>query len=336
MRRLVLSFLIGWVILGGEAGAQFGRAGGVGPGSTPQGDYLRGLGVAAAGFGNLYAGAGMYNLSTAQAESISADTAMRVDSYLAMVFRAGRDNWQLLNRQNQEKAKRLYDAIRKRIIEHPEELDVMTGNALNAVLDQLNDPQIQPSSFRSIKVVIPTEMVRKIPFKLDEKGVIFSRERLTPRGKKNWPVAFQDDKFNKERLAFERTVDSVLELMIEGKMTVAAIEDYKYAVEALSTKLDREYGPTSRDRRYNEAKTRMAELERTTELLKTFKMQRVLAELEKYGGTTVDDLRQFMQRHNLRFAMADSSEERTLYPDLYARLAEVRDVVKVPERVRDR
>jgi hypothetical protein len=336
MRRLVLSILIGWVLLGAEARSQFGgRSQGLGPGSTPQGDYLRGLGVAASGFGNLYAGAGMYNMHTAQAESIQADTAMRVDSYLAMVFRAGRDNWQLIDRLAQEKLKKNFDAIKKRIREHPEELDVMTGNALNAVLEQLNDPQIQPSSFRSVRVVIPIEMVRKIPFKLDEKGVIFSRERLTPKGKKKWPVAFQDDKYDKERLAFERAVDSALELMIEGKMTEAAIESYKSAVDALSNKLDREYGP-SRDRRYNEAKTRLAQLDRTTEILKTYKMQRVLADIDKYGGTTVDDLRQFMQRHNLKFAMADSDEERNLFPDLYARLAEVRDVVKIPNRERDR
>jgi hypothetical protein len=336
MRGVVLSFLIGWVLLGAEARSQFsGRMPIVGPGSTPQGDYLRGLGIAASGFGNLYAGAGMYNLDTARAESIQADTAIRVDSYLSMVFRAGRDNWQLIDRQTQEKLKRNYDAIKKRIRDTPEEVDVMTGNALNSVLEEINNPQIQPSSFRSIKVMVPIEMVRKIPFKLDEKGVIFSRERLTPKGKKQWPVAFQDDKYNKERLAFEHAVDAALELMIEGKMTEAAIDNYKFAVESLSNKLDREYG-VSRDRRYNEAKTRLAELARTSEILKTFKMQRILADIEKYGGTTVDDLRLFMQKFNLRFAMADSPEERKLFPELYARMVEVRDVVKVPTRERDR
>src|SRR5438270_834920 len=105
----------------------------------------------------------------------------------------------------------------------------MTGNALNSLLEQLNDPLIHPSSYRSIRVAMPVERVRRIPFK-------------------------------------------------------------------------------------------------------TYKMQRVLADLDRYAGTTLDDLRVFMQAHNLRFATADTDEERRIYPELYADLSKMRDLVKVRDK----
>src|SRR5262249_43787823 len=73
------SFLVGLVALlslAGSARAQLPAF--LGPGSTPVGDYLRGVGVAAAGMG-------VYNYTTAMAESINADTAIRVNEYISAV-----------------------------------------------------------------------------------------------------------------------------------------------------------------------------------------------------------------------------------------------------------
>ena len=47
-------------------------------GSTPQGDYLRGVGIAGWGMG-------LYNLNTAQANSINLDTSIRWNEYVAAV-----------------------------------------------------------------------------------------------------------------------------------------------------------------------------------------------------------------------------------------------------------
>jgi hypothetical protein len=68
-------------------------------------------------------------------------------------------------------------------------------------------------------------------------------------------------------------------------------------------------------------------MEKATNLLKTLKIQPVMAELDRYAGTTVNDLRLFMRAHNLRFAAADSADERRLFPELYAALIQVRDIV---------
>ena len=70
-RALILTLAL-LVLTGPSALAQFNF---VGPGSTAEGDYLRGVGVAAFGMG-------VYNQQTAVANSINADTAMRVNEYI--------------------------------------------------------------------------------------------------------------------------------------------------------------------------------------------------------------------------------------------------------------
>lgn len=314
MSRFWLSLPLA-LIWGPLAAAQY-----IGAGSTPQGDYLRGLGIAAAGLG-------VYNLDTAKAESINVDTAIRADMYLASVFREARENWMALDKEREARWKANYEKIRDRIRSNPEALDVFTGNALNAALEQLNDPKIQEASLRSVPVAIPREMLRRIPFKLDEKGLIFSLQRLKGKGRTSWPVAFQNPSYAPERRAFDRAIDRAMEQMIDGRILNEAIAAYEEAVNDLTKKLERDPDARPPDRRYTEAKTRLNEMAKATTLLKTTKIQPVMADLDRYTGRTVNDLREFMQAHNLRFAAAESDDERRLYVDLFAALDQVRLVV---------
>jgi hypothetical protein len=297
----------------------------VGGGSTPQGDYLRGIGIAAAGLGS-------YNRNTAIAESIHVDTAIRLDSYMNTVLRAGRDNWAKIDQQTQARFKANYDKILKRIQDNPERLDVYTGNALNAAMRELNNPSIQESSFRSAQVPIPREMLRRIPFKMDEKGLVFSIQRLTARGKGKWPVAFQQDDFEAERKAYDKAIDRAMGEMIDGKVNEATIKAYDDAVAGLSKKLQARFGMKT-DLLYTDAKLRVTEMERASRLIRTTKMQPVMAELDRYTGETVNDLRLFMLAHNLLFAAVDSADERKMYTELYASVDMVRKIVaaRVPK-----
>ena len=56
-------------------------------------------------------------------------------------------------------------------------------------------------------------------------------------------------------------------------------------------------------------------------------IEQALGEIDKYSGTTVNDLRLFMQKYNLRFDAAKTPEERKLYPALYAALQQQREKV---------
>ena len=294
----------------------------IGGASTAPGDYLRGLGVAADGMG-------LYNLRTAQAEAIEADTAIKVDTYMSMVFRQARDNWVKLDKQRQDKAKANYRAILERIQKNPESFDVFTGNAINKAMDDLNNPVIQESAFRQAPVPIPREMLRLIPFKMDEKGLIFSIQRLTARGKGKWPVAFQQDAFEPERRAYDKAIDRAMGEMIDGKVYEQTITEYEDAVKALSTKLQTRFGLRTNDRLYTDANLRLQEIKKATNLIKTVKMQPVMADLDRYTGKTVNDLRLFMLAHNLRFAVAENADERRIYVDLFAAVYTVKRTVTV-------
>ena len=170
---------------------------------------------------------------------------------------------------------------------------------------------------------IPREMLRRIPFKMDEKGLVFSIQRLTARGKGKWPVAFQQDDFEAERKAYDKAIDQALGEMIDGKVNEETIKAYDDAVAALSKKLQARFGMKT-DLLYTDANRRVHEMEKASRLLKTLKMQPVMAELDRYTGQTVNDLRLFMLAHNLLFAAADSADERRMYTELYASIDTVR------------
>jgi hypothetical protein len=296
----------------------------VGPGSTPQGDYLRGVGVAAYGIG-------MGNLHDAQAGAINLDTNIRFNEYVAAVLKneneenaAHRDG--ILRKKREE-----YNQNRERIFRSPEAKDVDKGDALNAVLEKMNAGLIQESTHRSADVPLSVDEVRRIPFKLAEKGVrSFSMYRLTVKERGKWPIAFQDRQFDRERRIYELALDHALEQHVQGAAQLEAIDGLKSAVTLLSDRLDQVMAGNPADRRFIEAKASLRELDAIVEMLKTHKIQPALVDLDQYHGTTVNDLRVFMRNHGLQFADAQSKEERELFPRLYEMLKMHYEKVNAP------
>ncbi|MGP0066823.1 MAG: hypothetical protein ACLQGP_24940 [Isosphaeraceae bacterium] len=314
MSRRILGALLIPILLGTPARAQLITAG-----STPAGDYLRGVGIAAQGMGQ-------YNLLSAQANQINTQTVMTWNEYVWASTKVQAREYAARKAYEKSKHEEEYSAIQKRYLENPEDLDVMKGNALNAVLEQLNDPRISESSYRSAEVPLPADFIRRIPFKLGEKNETFSLSRLSLKGKAKVPPALQDPHFASYLRAYERVLDNAMEQAIDGKMTIPAIEAVKKSVDDLERRLNDVVLPSS-DRLYMEAKGKLDELKKVVELFKTHKVQQALGEIDKYPGTTVGDLRAFMQRHNLQFAPAETPDERTLYPELHAALSLQRDKV---------
>ena len=97
-----------------EARGQFIFAG---PGSTPQGDFLRGEGIA------LW-GAGQFNLNTAQANSINTDTWIRFNDYLYFSFKYDREQKAAHRLARLARDVKNHEAILKRIQENPNLLDL--------------------------------------------------------------------------------------------------------------------------------------------------------------------------------------------------------------------
>jgi hypothetical protein len=202
MSKRALAWLLALAWLPARVDAQPVYAG---PGSTPQGDYLRGVGVAAYGIG-------MGNLLDAQATALNVDTGIRLNEYIAAVLRNEAAENAQRRAAKSDRDRELYNKEQKRILASPEARDVDKGNALNAVLEQLNSGLIQESSHRYVNIPLSVEQVRRIPFKLAAKGInSFSMYRLTVKHKGQWPPAFQDRQFDRERRIYEVALDRVLD-----------------------------------------------------------------------------------------------------------------------------
>ncbi len=65
---------------------------------------------------------------------------------------------------------------------------------------------------------------------------------------------------------------------------------------------------------------RLKDLRGTARLFETQGVQLALGEIDKYSGTTVNDLKIFMRKYNLTFGRAENPDERQLYPELYEAL----------------
>jgi len=321
-----LAILLVLASLGTSALAQVITAG-----STPQGDYLRGVGIAAYGLGT-------YNLNTAQADQINANTFILLNEYIWNVVKnENRENW--LHRKQVLKARLEYrQKIQERIHDHPEALDVERGDALTAVLRDLLDPKVSDSASRYAQVPLDPDVIRRIPFKLDEKGETFSMDRLSLKTKKKWAVAFQDPQFTTLCQAYQRAVDNALDLAIESKMTQEAIDAVEKAVDHLEDKVRRTpyLLDPSNQRLGGEARLQLDNMRKTARLFKTHKIQLVFADIDKYSGTTVDELRLFMRKHNLTFAQADTPDERSLYPQLFTALVLQRDKSTLPGQAQEK
>jgi signal recognition particle subunit SEC65 len=318
-RRIPASLLI--VLLYGA----FAEAQWIPAGSTPQGDYLRGVGVAGWGMG-------LYNLNTAQANQINAQTSIMMNEYI----------WACYKNDIKEKAEhrkmilankaRAYKEIQDKLRNQPESTDVMSGAALNAQLKDLKDPRVSDSASRYVKVALDdgvpldASVIKRIHFQLGEKGNQFSMSRLSLKGKKKWAVAFEDPKFALYCRSYERAVDDALDLAIDGRMNDNALKAIQKAVDDLEFKVSQT--PELRDPRnqqlYSEAKEQLNRLQKSVRLFQTLPMQKIFAAIDTYSGTNVDELRVFMRTHGLTFAPAELAEEKALYPQLHAALLEQR------------
>ena len=312
-RRIVCASLV-LLLAGASAEAQVIFAG-----STPEGDYLRGVGVAAAGMG-------AYNEKTAVANQINAQTFIMLNEYIWGAYKQLMQENAEHRRAMLAKHAEAYRKIQERIRNNPDVIDEMKGDALNNQLRQLWDPKVHDSISRSFQVPIDPGLVRRIPFKLGEKGETFSMARLSLRSILKGAVAFQDPNLAPLCVDYQRTVENALDLAMENRMTDQTIKDIEDAFDRLEDKFMRT-GHVLDPRHqleFSEAKQQLDKMRRTPRLFQTASLQPIFKELDNYTGTTVDELKLFMRKHNLNFAPAETPDERDLYPRLYTALVEQR------------
>jgi hypothetical protein len=320
--RLALGTIALLALPGATASAQY--YGGYGDywgwggwGATPQGDIARGMGAYAQGVG-------IYNLNTAQANSINADTLMRWNSYIwASQNSLNREHYARMA-EKREQNKAVTDQIAARIRDNPNKSDIERGDALNAILEQLSDPRVHSSALRMAKVPIKNAWIKEIPFRYASEAITLSLHRLTSED--NLPVVLQADTYKEERQGIRKAMDAALEEDKERDLSPQTIKAVRDAIDKLHEKVQRNVAKDSKD--YIEAEHYLKALYGMSKMLESPAIDRVIAALEKWTGTaTVADLMAFMQMFNLRFGPATTARERALYESLYPLLDEQRDQI---------
>ncbi len=296
-----------------HAQGRFG--GGIGPGSTAPGDILRGEGIYLNGLGN-------QQLKSAMGRSIDNDTAIKWNEYVYQSIKE--HNRIAIEHLSREKERKLesYRDIRKRIRDNPTVVDLRQGDALNVVLEELSNPKISPSSFRSARVTLEGGSIQNIPFQYPRLAGVISMRQLAVRD--GWPLAMRSETFAREKKAYIKAVETVLEQDLEGKLMPESVKAVQAAVAALKARVD-ELIPKADRTFYLDSRNFVKGLEDASRLLETPVVGEVLGGLEKYSGTSVADLLEFMRRYNLRFSPANSPTENDLYARLYPLMRLQRD-----------
>jgi hypothetical protein len=272
----------------------------------------------ARGLGMLSMGRGVYNLRTAQARPINADTAMRWNSYVSQANRAMAVRYAAHQRAKMERTTKLQAEIQDRLRNHPEQRDITDGDALNVLLDVLLDPASADRSLQQIKTPLRSDVIRDIPFESASECMTVCLDRMTTDGQ--WPLALRVDAFRPEREGLRKAVSAALEEDKEGNLEPETVQAVQTAIDQLRIKFERLVPQSSPD--YIPALDTIKAMNGLTKMLYSPMMEKVLAELEDYQGTSLGDLLGFMQAFNLRFAPANSFRQRQIYGKLYPMLAE--------------
>jgi hypothetical protein len=267
-------------------------------------------------------GAGIYNRETAIARAINYDTMMRWNEYVYLSQKQGTREY--LARRNAEiaKDKNAYEALLKRIQDNPTAADILSGDALNAALDQLSDPRIHSSALRMADAPIYAKTIRDLPFRNAAEGVTFSLTQL--KNSTQWPAVLLDPRFAPEKEEFENLVEEVRkDSTDDGQVTPQTLSKVRAFTKRLKDKLTAM--PLEDNAENQEALKFVKTITALTRLLEKPDIEQVLEELRKIEKTSVANLLAFMHTFNLRFGPATTPRQREVYSELYPILDQTRD-----------
>jgi hypothetical protein len=179
------------------------------------------------------------------------------------------------------------------------------------------NPAQAGASLSAIKTPLDSQVIAEIPFAFASEGLTICLDWMTMQ--EQWPLALRVEKFRPEREGLRKAVLAALEEDKEGDLEPRTIEELQAAIDRLRVKFD-ELVPKD-DPTYIPAHDAIKAMAGLTKMLYSPKVEEVLAELQKYRGTTLGELLSFMQAFNLRFSHANSFRQRQLYLKLYPMLA---------------
>jgi hypothetical protein len=292
--------------------------------ATPGGDYARGLGY-------FNAGAGIYNLDTAQARSINTDTFIRWNQYLYEAHLEATRRYVAKRDGDAAKSKASYNEIVKNLRDNPTSRDVENGDALNAALDQLGDPRISSSSLKIATAPIDAQVIKDIPFRSASEAVTIVLSQVKAATK--WPSALSDDRFADDKKTFEEIVDKLRTEDEEGDISAESLTKAKNLVSSLRAKIEAtRFDDLAASQEASKFVKTLAGLVRMLEKPDT---REAFDQLRMVKNSSIGNLLSFMHVYNLRFGAATTPRQRLIYDQLYPLLDEVRDRILKESNVND-
>jgi hypothetical protein len=269
------------------------------------------------------AGAGVYNLDTAQARNINAQTVTAFNDYVARAALESNYMYNARKDANIKKDRALYDARQRKIRNNPDQHDIDNGDALNAAVTDLNNPKIGPSAVRYAGAPISASLIAQVPFFYASEVVTFILDGV--RKSVKWPDVFEGNRFADDEKAFDELAARLRREADEGEVKPKSLREALRFIGDLRAKLDAAPLPDPDDQK--EAEKFLTSCTSLLGMLKKPDIQPALLDLRKIKDTTVGNLLGFMHAYNLRFGPATTPKERQTYHQLYPILAQTRDQV---------
>jgi hypothetical protein len=309
------------------------------PGSTVQGDILRGQ-------GQFLKGAAMYDLYSARGRAIDTQTAIIVEKWNEEVYnaymreRAAHIQYRRnASKAEEEQARRHAEEREKRLRTNPTDEDVIRGDALNALLLDLSNPAISSPAWRSAPVPLPDGIsVRSLFFRFAPKlgdttslnSSLIALGRLDPE--KGWPIFIPEETLGVERRAYEAAYRELLALCEKDKLTLGAVSNLDAALAALKAKVSRAV-PADRNFR-TEAVRFIADMRTSTQIFNASTInfaQEMIRDTHEYKAQTVGELLAFMRKYRLLFASAEGRpRDGEIYRRLYGALRQQKEKLNLP------
>ena len=310
--------------------------------STVQGDILSGA-------GSFLRGAAWYEVGSAQARSIDANTAMRVADWNKRVY----DNYKREISNHYAKEVRTSNAIQRKAIERQVKLrleptlnQVRSGEALNALMLDLSDPTISESGWRGSQVELAPELsIRELVFRLitnsgDRAAIAMSKgvialARLDQEHR--WPTPLRAEELAAERTSYEQSYRQVREKCLKDSLDLPTVTRLDGAIERLKNKVD-VVVPVDRGFR-KEAKAHVVEMAKATVMFDASLIdyaQEMIRDTQDHDARTVGQLLAFMRKYRLIFADSGGNPNvAELYSKLILLLREQKEALGLKTEVPD-
>jgi len=309
------------------------------PGSTLQGDILRGQ-------GQFLKGMAWYEVGSAQARAIDTQTMIvwnravqeSYNQYLIERAQHSAGRLALRNARQYAVAKMLADTQGRWRV-NPTTDDIRSGLALNALASDLADPNISASSWRVATVALPQDFsLPALAFKitaapgkgskLHQSTVAVQRMRVG----ETWTLPFRRPELAAPCEAYKIAIRNVVGKCEKGTPLVSKdFEQLRDAVDVLKVKVP-QVVPT-RDGLRIQAQQVVRQLDEATKIFADQEFaEELIFDLEKHEATTVAELMAFMRKYRLLFAEADRRPESfQLYDALYPMLREQKKKLGLPD-----